>query len=139
MTTLFEQTVQTPIGACVVICDAANIIRLILPNGNPSDEWKELGRKLGPVERRGENEATRACAAWLLGYFAGKREPLPVPCAPGGTPFQAAVWRALQTVPYGTAISYTRLGQMAGVAGARAVGNAVGATPIPIVLPSHRV
>lgn len=57
-----------------------------------------------------------------------------------GTDFQQAVWRALLRVPYGRVVTYAQLAAMAGRPGAaRAVGNAVGANPIPIIIPCHRV
>ncbi len=57
-----------------------------------------------------------------------------------GTPFQTAVWKKLLDIPYGEVITYKELAENLGRPGsARAVGNAVGANPIPIVIPCHRV
>lgn len=82
----------------------------------------------------------------LCGYWrrtpAG---PLPagrfqVPLDLHGTPFQQAVWRALQAVPEGRTDSYARLAARAGHAGAlRAVGAAVGRNPVSIIVPCHRI
>ncbi len=55
-----------------------------------------------------------------------------------GTPFQRSVWDALRGIPYGTTTTYGALGRLLG-AQPRAVGAAVGATPIPIIIPCHRV
>ena len=56
----------------------------------------------------------------------------------GGTPFQHSVWDALRKLPYGTTTTYGALArELAGQP--RAIGAAVGATPIPIVIPCHRV
>lgn len=58
----------------------------------------------------------------------------------GGTEFQRRVWEAARTIPYGTVVSYGELADMAGYEGAsRAVGNAMGANPVPIIVPCHRV
>ena len=58
----------------------------------------------------------------------------------GGTEFQRRVWNAARRIPYGTVVSYAELAHMAGYEGAsRAVGNALGANPVPIVVPCHRV
>ncbi|MDR9435220.1 MGMT family protein, partial [Pontimonas sp.] len=55
-------------------------------------------------------------------------------------PFQEAVWDALQAIPYGETASYGHIAQAIGRPGAaRAVGGAVGANPVPIVVPCHRV
>ena len=57
-----------------------------------------------------------------------------------GTGFQKAVWKKLLEVPYGEVITYKELACAVGrPAAARAVGNAVGANPVPIVIPCHRV
>ena len=57
-----------------------------------------------------------------------------------GTEFQKEVWLALAEIPYGKTISYAELASMVGRPTAfRAVGQANGANPIPIVLPCHRV
>jgi methylated-DNA-[protein]-cysteine S-methyltransferase len=57
-----------------------------------------------------------------------------------GTPFQRRVWAAARKIPYGHVVSYGELARMAGSPAAfRAVGNALGANPVPIVVPCHRV
>lgn len=57
-----------------------------------------------------------------------------------GTAFQIKVWETLLQVPPGGLVSYTRLAQEAGFAGAcRAVGTAVGRNPVAIIIPCHRV
>ena len=81
-------------------------------------------------------EAIRQLAA----YFAGELEIFDLPLAPEGTPFQLAVWRRLNDIPYGETISYGELARRLGNPKAsRAVGLANGANPIPIVIPCHRV
>ncbi|MCP9463917.1 MAG: methylated-DNA--[protein]-cysteine S-methyltransferase [Nitrospira sp.] len=77
----------------------------------------------------------------LLDYLTGSRKTFDVPidCS-SGTEFQRLVWRVLQTIPYGTVRSYQWVAdRVGGRAYARAVGNAVGANPLPIVIPCHRV
>jgi len=57
-----------------------------------------------------------------------------------GTPFQRKVWRALGRIPYGRTRSYREVARAIGHPKAfRAVGNANGRNPIPIILPCHRV
>ncbi|BBI62553.1 hypothetical protein HSBAA_38590 [Vreelandella sulfidaeris] len=57
-----------------------------------------------------------------------------------GTNFQVAVWRALLTIPEGQWVSYTHIAQALGAPNSsRAVGNAVGANPIALWIPCHRV
>lgn len=57
-----------------------------------------------------------------------------------GTPFQASVWRELLKIPYGNVKTYREIAEKIGnPRAARAVGNAAGANPIPIIVPCHRV
>ncbi|WP_082096544.1 methylated-DNA--[protein]-cysteine S-methyltransferase [Paenibacillus wulumuqiensis] len=57
-----------------------------------------------------------------------------------GTPFQMAVWEALSRIPYGQTLSYSAVAEMAGrPAAIRAVGAAIGANPVLITIPCHRV
>src|ERR1700746_2739497 len=60
---------------------------------------------------------------------------------PRGTEFQQRVWRALDSVPYGTTISYGQLAAQLGVPRDRiqALGAAIGANPLAIIRPCHRV
>ncbi len=77
----------------------------------------------------------------LDAYFAGRRPRFELPLTTGGTPFQRAVWQALDDIPCGTTASYGELGARLGVprAGLRAVGRALGANPLLLVRPCHRV
>jgi O-6-methylguanine DNA methyltransferase len=73
-------------------------------------------------------------------YFNGQRQDFDVPVTLEGTAFQQDIWQALLDIPYGHTLSYGELGAAAGHPGsARAVGGAVGANPIPIIVPCHRV
>lgn len=57
-----------------------------------------------------------------------------------GTEFQAKVWHALLTIPSGTQVTYSDIARLIGYPKAvRAVGTAVGANPIGILIPCHRV
>jgi methylated-DNA-[protein]-cysteine S-methyltransferase len=79
-------------------------------------------------------------ARQLLEYFAGARTTFDLLLAPSGTPFQQSVWAALRTIPYGTTASYAEVAELVGRPRAfRAVGQANGANPIPIIVPCHRV
>ena len=57
---------------------------------------------------------------------------------PSGTPFQLRVWRALLAIPAGQTLSYGALAAQLKTA-PRAVGQACGANPLPLVIPCHRV
>lgn len=58
----------------------------------------------------------------------------------GGTPFQRAVWQELQQIPYGETTTYGAIAARIGRPGAvRAAGSAIGANPVAIIIPCHRV
>jgi methylated-DNA-[protein]-cysteine S-methyltransferase len=79
-------------------------------------------------------EAVRQLRAWLKnpGFEFG------LPLAPAGTHFQRRVWERISAIPRGRTMTY---GEVATAirSGPRAVGNACGANPYPIVVPCHRV
>ncbi|WP_414652559.1 methylated-DNA--[protein]-cysteine S-methyltransferase, partial [Hypericibacter adhaerens] len=76
--------------------------------------------------------------AQLEAYFAGRRDGFDLPLAPRGTGFQRKVWERMRRIPYGATWSYAELARDVGSV-ARAVGQACGANPIPIIIPCHRV
>jgi len=79
-------------------------------------------------------EAVRQLRAWLK----DPRFEFGLPLAPAGTHFQRRVWEQIAAIPPGRTLSY---GEVAAAirSGPRAVGNACGANPYPIVVPCHRV
>ena len=76
----------------------------------------------------------------LDGYFAGTLSIFTVPYHVEGSDFQNAVWQALANIPYGQVRSYGDIAKAVGQpGGARAVGLANNANPLPIIIPCHRV
>ncbi len=75
-------------------------------------------------------------------YFDGARvdfDAIPVDMS-GGTSFQSKIWTASRGIPFGHTVSYGEAARMAGSTGAaRAAGTALGANPVPIIVPCHRV
>ncbi len=82
--------------------------------------------------------ATQAVTTQLQAYFRDSRTPFTVALLPGGTAFQQRVWKALQTIPPGTVLTYGELAARLGTA-ARAIGGACRSNPIPVLIPCHRV
>jgi len=82
-----------------------------------------------------------AAAQQLHDYFSGQRKSFDLPLQPAwGTPFQRAVWQALQRIPYGHTSTYGDIARAIGNPKAvRAVGAAIGLNPHTIVVPCHRV
>ncbi len=80
------------------------------------------------------------CLEQLEEYFAKKRTQFTIPLSFKGSDFQIAVWEQLMTIGYGRTTSYLAIAQALGDRKAvRAVGQACGQNPIPIIAPCHRV
>lgn len=76
----------------------------------------------------------------LRDYFAGTLTDFDLPLDARGSDFQRAVWRLLQAIPYGTTTTYGAIAEQVGGKGlSQRVGQTVGANPISIVIPCHRV
>ncbi|WP_037299501.1 methylated-DNA--[protein]-cysteine S-methyltransferase [Rubritepida flocculans] len=74
----------------------------------------------------------------LHDYFDGRRLSFQLPLAPRGTPYQRRVWAALARIPPGQTRSYAEIAREIASA-PRAVGQANGRNPLPILIPCHRV
>ncbi|MGG1663511.1 methylated-DNA--[protein]-cysteine S-methyltransferase [Brevibacillus sp. NRS-1366] len=78
--------------------------------------------------------------AEIIEYIQGKRTQFSIPFDYQGTPFQVAVWDALCQIPYGQTTSYSDIAaSIQKPAAVRAVGTAIGANPVLITVPCHRV
>ena len=125
---------ETPIGVLTIESDGEAITYIALPEKDRKQAEARPRRLV--LSRRREVEQSKQ----LTEYFAGERTEFDLPIALAGTEFQKDVWMALADIPYGKTISYAELAGMVGRPTAfRAVGQANGANPIPIVLPCHRV
>lgn len=79
-------------------------------------------------------------SAALIEYLEGRRSSFSLPLDLQGTPFQKAVWDALGHIPYGETRTYSEIAIQLGKASAvRAVAAAIGANPVLIIVPCHRV
>lgn len=87
-----------------------------------------------------DDEKLLPYVAELLQYLQGERQAFSVPLDYSGTPFQMTVWKALCAIPYGHTMSYSEIAEaIKKPAAVRAVGAAIGANPILITIPCHRV
>ena len=82
---------------------------------------------------------------WLDCYFSGLTPDFTPPLRPEGSPFYQRVWEILRTIPFGETTTYgaiaRRIARERGIPkmAAQAVGRAVGANPIALIIPCHRV
>ncbi len=130
---------ETKMGWVGVLGSAQGLTRTTLPQDTPDKALVELGTTAGNADKdvRPLLESIRQ----LSDYFEGKKvaftEALEFNCS---TPFQKRVWEATKQIPYGETRTYGEIAREAGSPGAaRAAGRALGANPIPIIVPCHRV
>jgi methylated-DNA-[protein]-cysteine S-methyltransferase len=91
-------------------------------------------------ESTNEHELLMEAANQLEEYFKGARTEFDLPLRTKGTPFQEAVWKALQDIPYGSTCSYKDIAEKINNPKAvRAIGQANKANSLPILIPCHRV
>jgi len=131
MTTEYLIRLDSPIGRLEVVADDSAVLALTIERDGilPHDGEPE---RTNPVLERARTE--------LDEYFAGTRTGFDVPVRWHGTPFQESVWRELSRLGWGEATSYGSLAAAVGRPGAaRAIGGAVGANPVPILVGCHRV
>ncbi|WP_075981255.1 methylated-DNA--[protein]-cysteine S-methyltransferase [Bacillus massilinigeriensis] len=87
-----------------------------------------------------DSETLKIYVDEIIEYLEGKRKIFSVPMDFDGTSFQLAVWNALCEIPYGETKSYSDIADMIHKpAAVRAVGTAIGANPVLIAVPCHRV
>lgn len=117
----------------LVMCDWINGKR-------PLDHRIHKIRECGDVFAEELSPVLEKTIAWLNDYFSGKNVTFSLPVRLIGTQFQLKVWNALKSIPYGSTVSYNDIALSIGRPSAvRAVANAIGANPISIIIPCHRV
>lgn len=131
---LYRGAVETPFGPMHLAVDAAGVlVETWLPG---RAKRKESTLNPPPSAAAGLDLARKQ----LEEYFARKRREFDLRFEPRGTPFEVQIWKRLCAIPYGRTVSYGAIaGELGLINGARAVGRANGANPIPIVIPCHRV
>lgn len=124
MSTVFT-TLDTPVGALLIAGSAGALTHVSF--GRPDPSWRP-----GPLP---------AAEDQLRAYLAGERRGFDLAVRSAGTPFQERVWAALDAIPYGHTLTYGALAERVGAPHdrIRAVAAAVGANPLLIVRPCHRV
>jgi methylated-DNA-[protein]-cysteine S-methyltransferase len=129
-TTTFTMPMHTPVGRLVLESDGDVLVGIWLPN-----ETRIAGK-----DGHDAPPVLKDTATQLEEYFARERTEFDIPMELHGTSFQKQVWTELSKIPYGTTISYGGLARRVGrPKGPRAVGQANGRNPIPIIVPCHRV
>jgi methylated-DNA-[protein]-cysteine S-methyltransferase len=126
--TTFYTIFESPVGELLVTGDPeSGALATLSFDRRPGAGW----RRASFAEARQQLEA----------YFAGESHTFDLPFHDAGTAFQRAVWSAVERIPYGTTTTYGALAEEVGAPRdrIRAVGAAVGANPLLVVRPCHRV
>ncbi|WGI23905.1 methylated-DNA--[protein]-cysteine S-methyltransferase [Halomonas alkaliantarctica] len=129
----------TPLGSIFVAVTPRGICRMGFVDATHSEELlARLAKEWPRSTFRPSLETTRYAVEALFTQPAEGAAALSLHVT--GTNFQIAVWRALLTIPEGQFASYSHIAQALGSPkSSRAVGNAVGANPIALWIPCHRV
>ena len=142
----YTATYTSPLGPIVIESDSQAITRLQFSN--------EQASAFSTAEEKAEDEAAitipiiAETIQWLDDYFAGirmenattgKKEGCRIAVRQQGTAFQKRVWQALFTIWYSQTKTYGEIARMVNCRSAQAVGQAVGANPIALIIPCHRV
>ena len=126
---------QTSIGTCAIMWKADSILRVLLPS---------------PLQREHiDLEGIPACPPFIqhaidamTRHLSGEPQTLslhPIDLS-AGTSFSQSVWREAQRIPCGETRTYGEIARAMGNPGAsRAVGRALGANPVPLLVPCHRI
>ena len=133
MTTLYTE-MKSPLGTLLLTAEDGSLVGVHFP-GQKHDRPRQ------PHWQRADHDPVLAQARTQLAeYFAGRRARFDLPLAARGTPFQQAVWQALLAVPFGGTSTYGAIAAaIRRPRAVRAVGAAIGANPIGIVVPCHRI
>lgn len=131
---------DTPFGECLLALSPRGICSLaFLQDHDRQAALADLKQRWSNAQLVQDREKTAHMIAPIFSYFKGSRTGQ-INLHVLGTGFQLKVWEALLRVPSGSVVSYEDIAVQIGLPGAaRAVGNAIGRNPLPVIIPCHRV
>ncbi|GGW63938.1 methylated-DNA--protein-cysteine methyltransferase [Streptomyces lucensis JCM 4490] len=134
MTTVYYTHLDAPVGRLLLTAGADGALTSLSVPGQKGGRTVQDGWRPDPGP-------FRAAADQLAAYFAGELKEFRLPLDAEGTEFRRRVWVALDEVPYGTTATYGEIAARIGASrmAVRAVGGAIGANPLLIVRPCHRI
>ena len=126
------KVVETPIGRLAISASDKAVVGLAFLLGN--------AKRLDFVSSDLAEKQVDRAIKWITDYFAGSEIDYLGQLDLSGTEFQRAVWTEISKIKHGRTMTYGEIAQRIGKPKAsRAVGAAVGANPIPLIVPCHRV
>lgn len=130
-------TYESPLGTLTLYATASALIGLTFPTQSVNFQEPVV------IDQTISSPILQQTIQWLDQYFAGQIPTMTISLAPQGTKFQQRVWSQLEHIPYGSSLTYGELSQRVFNSptpkGAQAIGSAVGANPISLIIPCHRV
>ena len=129
-------TVDTNLGPITIVADGDAITRLYFERHTRRPGGTSLGTEVPMSGDRLLIEAARQ----LLDYLDGRRDGFDLPLHATGDEFNHEVWEIITGIPFGQTTTYGAIAErLGGKTLAREVGQAVGANPLCIFIPCHRV
>ena len=130
-------TYESPLGTLTLYATASALVGLTFPTQSITFQEPVV------IDETIPSPILRQTIQWLDQYSVGQVPTMIIPLAPQGTAFQQTVWSQLQHIPYGTSLTYGELSQRVFNSpipkGSQAIGSAVGANPISLIIPCHRI
>jgi O-6-methylguanine DNA methyltransferase len=143
--TVWFTAVSSPLGKLYLAASERGLVRVEFGRSRGASLFLNELHSLYPAYSIEENPVpVRNVIKWLENYFSGKKVAVSSSGIKfdfrSGTAFQQSVWKALCRIPYGQVRSYKWVAEQIGnPKSVRAVGQANGRNPIPIIVPCHRV
>lgn len=149
--TCYTTTYRSPLGLIVIESDAEALTGLRFADEKANANVTKRYETVSAIH------VIAATIRWLDDYFSGKqaknatmgkqtenatvgvKADARIVIKVKGTMFQQRVWQALLHIPNGETVSYGEIARMVGCKSAQAVGQAIGANPIALIIPCHRV
>jgi|TARA_B100000315_G_scaffold112857_1_gene103489 methylated-DNA-[protein]-cysteine S-methyltransferase len=130
---------KTSLGWCGIIYGKHGLIKIYLPGMKKEKLEKSIHSYNKSIV--GRSGRITILIRNICSYFKGKNVRFNLPVNMGAmTDFEKKVYKQAMKIPFGKVKTYKWLAEKAGVPnGARAVGNALGKNPVPLIIPCHRV
>lgn len=128
---------ECDLGYLMIAATSIGVCRISLANNR---QYLENSLPIGSCNSKGGNRNLNKWFCMIQKYLSGEIRDLQIPTHTQGTVFQQVVWSQLTKIRYGDTISYSEIAKEIGnVRAVRAVANACGRNPTPIIIPCHRV
>lgn len=130
------------IGRCAIAWGANGIVAVQLPQRDEAQTRSRLAQRFAAMEEAVPTDAVQAAIAGIVKLARGEAVDfadvtLDLSTSP---PFNSVVYAITRTIPFGKTLTYGDIAKLIGsVQQARAVGQALGENPCPIIVPCHRV